>query len=56
MNYPLQSYYKGVFGFKQSLKMLRNVILQEDASFDDTSVIGNFIDNHQTERFGNFAA
>ena len=50
LNYPM--YYKllNAFQHKQSMKNIHNGILQNSV-FPDTSVLGNFLDNHDNPRF-----
>jgi alpha-amylase len=53
LNYPLYFAIKSVWDYKQSMFTLRTTKQQEAASFQDTSVLGNFIDNHDNVRFLN---
>jgi len=51
LNYPLYFTMKDVFSSSNSMYGLRNLFTSEEGSFSDTSLLGNFIDNHDNERF-----
>lgn len=51
LNYPLYFALKDVFGSRQTMYKLRSTSQDEKAAFRDVSVLGNFIDNHDNERF-----
>ena len=50
LNYPLFFTLKDVFEENQSMDQIQNR-LREEASFPDITLLGNFIDNHDNERF-----
>jgi len=51
LNYPFFWDLKGVFGAQQSMFTLRSKLDLEREKFDDNTVLGLFIDNHDNERF-----
>ncbi|CAG2256694.1 AMY [Mytilus edulis] len=51
LNYPLYYTMKRVFTGNQSMKTLTTTVDQEIMKFEDITVLGNFIDNHDVQRF-----
>lgn len=51
LNYPLYFAINGVFAGNATFSTLQDVINRERASFLDTTVLGNFLDNHDQARF-----
>lgn len=53
LNYPFYWTLQSVFGNRQSMYGIRNTFTEERKTFKDTSILGNFIDNHDNPRFLN---
>lgn len=51
LNYPMYYTLNDVFRYGKSMYELRSIFENEAKAFQDTSVLGLFIDNHDNERF-----
>ena len=50
LNYPFYYVLKNVFQYKQSMYLIRSGI-KASSVFRDVAVLGNFLDNHDNDRF-----
>lgn len=51
LNYPMYYKLKNAFQEKQTMRNIHDGVTQNLALFKDVSVLGNFVDNHDNERF-----
>jgi len=54
LSYPMFFTLKGVFGYKNSMYQIRDLVNAYNANFHDPSVLGTFLDNHDNPRFLSF--
>lgn len=53
LNYPLYYYIQNAFKHQKSMKELTNINLKYAEYFTDSSILGNFVSNHDNARFFN---
>ena len=51
LNYPMFYKLKNIFLWRQSMYQIRTGLEENKRSFRDTSILGNFLDNHDNDRF-----
>ena len=51
LNYPMYYHINNAYQKQQSARTIHDGVNQNKAAFKDVSVLGNFIDNHDNERF-----
>lgn len=53
LNYPMYYKLKNAFQDKQTMRNIHDGVTQNLATFSDVSILGNFLDNHDNDRFLN---
>ena len=51
LNYPMFYKLKNIFLWRQSMYQIRTGLEENKRSFRDTSILSNFLDNHDNDRF-----